>query len=61
MVVDPKIAIARIILVDLNLTVRYGITIRIYASRKFEQIFNTTTKPPNLIPHQIFRLYGISL
>ena len=34
--VEPKIAIciARI-LVDLNLAVRYGITIRIYASRKF--------------------------
>ena len=31
--VEPKIAIARI-LVDLNLAVRYGIAIRIYASRK---------------------------
>ena len=32
--VEPKIAIARI-LADLNLAVRYGIAIRIYASRKF--------------------------
>ena len=32
--VEPKIAIARI-LTDLNLAVRYGIAIRIYASRKF--------------------------
>ena len=31
--VEPKIAIARI-LADLNLAVRYGIAIRIYASRK---------------------------
>ena len=38
--VEPKIAIARI-LADLNLAVRYGITIHIlYASRKFWQIFN---------------------
>jgi hypothetical protein len=35
--VEPKIAIARI-LADLNLAVRYGIAIRIYASRKFWQI-----------------------
>ena len=34
LVVEPKIAIARI-LSDLNLAVRYGIAIRIYASRKF--------------------------
>ena len=32
--VEPKIAIARI-LADLNLAVRYGIAIRVYASRKF--------------------------
>ena len=32
--VEPKIAIIRI-LADLNLAVRYGIAIRIYASRKF--------------------------
>ena len=32
--VEPKIAIARI-LADLNFAVRYGIAIRIYASRKF--------------------------
>ena len=36
--VEPKIAIARI-LVDLNLTVRYGIAMRIYVSRKFWLIF----------------------
>ena len=36
LVVEPKIVIARI-LADLNLAVRYGITIRIisYVSRKF--------------------------
>ena len=36
MAIEPKIAIARI-LADLNLAVRYGITVRIifYASRKF--------------------------
>ena len=33
--VEPKIAIARI-LADLNLAVRYGIAIRIHASRKFD-------------------------
>ena len=37
--VEPKIAIARI-LADLNLVVRYGIAIRIYASRKFLADFN---------------------
>ena len=37
LVVEPKIIIARI-LADLNLVVRYGITIRIYASRIFWQI-----------------------
>ena len=35
--VEPKIAIVRI-LADLNLAVRYGIAIRIYASRKFWRI-----------------------
>ena len=35
--VEPKIAIERI-LADLNLAVRYGIAIRIYASRKFWRI-----------------------
>ena len=35
--VEPKIAFARI-LADLNLAVRYGIAIRIYASRKFWRI-----------------------
>ena len=38
MVVEPKIAIARI-LADLNLVVRYGIDIRMYVSRKFWLIF----------------------
>ena len=36
--VEPKIAIARIFLADLNLAVRYWIAIRIYASRKFLRI-----------------------
>ena len=35
--VEPKIAIERI-LADLNLAVRYGIAMRIYASRKFWRI-----------------------
>ena len=35
--VEPKITIERI-LADLNLAVRYGIAVRIYASRKFWQI-----------------------
>ena len=35
--VEPKIAIARI-LANLNLAVRYGIAMCIYASRKFWQI-----------------------
>ena len=39
MAVEPKIAIERI-LADLNLAVRYGIAMRIYASRKFWRIFN---------------------
>ena len=37
LVVEPKIAIARM-LAGLNLAVRYGITIRIYASRKIWRI-----------------------
>ena len=49
------------------MAVRYGTAIRIhvYASRKFLADFNLAVvilkiaKPPNLIPHQIFRLYGI--
>ena len=54
MAVAPKISIARI-LADLNLTVRYGIAICIYASRKFFFLvdFNLvvviqTAKLPNL-------------
>ena len=36
MAVEPKIAIAKnLILADINLAVRYGIAIRMYASRKF--------------------------
>ena len=62
--VEPKIAIGRI-LADLNLAVRYGIAIRIYASRNFGG-FNLVVviliaKSPNLIPRQIFRLYGNSV
>ena len=62
MAVERKIAIARI-LADLNLAVRYGIVIRIYASSKFWRILILavviqTAKMPNLIPRQIFRLYG---
>ena len=48
LVVGSQIAIANV-LADLNLVVRYGITIRIYASKKF---LAETAKPPNLIPHQ---------
>ena len=52
------------ILANFNLAVRYGIAIRIYASKKFWRILiwrlqRQTAKPPNLIPRQIFRLYGI--
>ena len=61
--VESKIAIARI-LVDLNLAVRYRIAICIYIC-EYEILadFNlavviSTAKPPNLILHQIFRLYG---
>ena len=48
--VELQIAIRRI-LADLNLVVRYGIAIRIYASRKFWQILiwrlQYTCRPPN--------------
>ena len=62
--VGSQIAIANV-LADLNLAVWYGIAIRIYASKKFWRILiwrllMQTAKPPNLIPHQIFRLYGIT-
>ena len=48
--------------VDFNLAVRYGIAIRIYATKNFWWILiwwlqRWTTKPPNLIPHQIFILH----
>ena len=61
--VGPQIAIAKI-LADLDLVVRYGIATRIYASMKYWQILiwwlqRQIAKPPNLIPHQIFQLYGI--
>ena len=61
--VGSPIAIANI-LADLNLAVRYGIAIHIYASKKFWriliwQLLEQTAKPPNLIPRQIFRLYGM--
>ena len=44
------------------MAVRYGIAIRIYASRKFWNlaVVRRTAKLPNLIHRQIFRLYGIS-
>ena len=44
--------------------IKFGwIAMRIYASKKFWRILiwrllMQTTKTPNLIPHQIFRLYG---
>ena len=50
---------------DLNLAVWYGIAIRTCTrGKKHLADFNLavkrlTTKPPNLIPRQIFRLYGI--
>ena len=51
------------ILANFNLVVRYGIAIRIYASKKFWQILiwrlqRQTAKLPNLISRQIFWLYG---
>ena len=36
--VEPKIAIGRIILADLNLAVRYGIAVCIYVNRKLWRI-----------------------
>ena len=63
LVVGSEIAITSV-LADLNLAVWYGIAICIYTSKKFWQILiwrllKQTAKPPYLIPHQIFRLYGI--
>ena len=60
--VGSQIAIANV-LADLNLAVRYGIAICIYASNKFWRILiwrllMQTAKLSNLIPHQIFQLYG---
>ena len=54
--VGSQIATANV-LADLNLAVRYGIAMRIYASNLV--VLMQTAKPPNLIPHQIFQLYGI--
>ena len=47
----------------LNLVVQYRITICIYVDKKFWRILiwrllRQSAKLPNLIPHQIFRLYG---
>ena len=64
--VGSQIAITNI-LADLNLAVWYGITIRIYVSaEKFWRILiwrllRQSTKPPNLISHQIFQLYSIAI
>ena len=47
---------------DLNLAVWYGNGIRIHACRKKDWqilIWRFKGKPPNLIPRQIFRLYGM--
>ena len=58
MAVVAKIAIARI-LVDLNLAVRYGIAIRYEILADFNlAVIISTAKLPNLIPRQIFQLYG---
>ena len=62
LVVGSQITIANV-LADLNLAVRYGITIRIYVSKKFWRILiwwllRLSANLPNLIPRQIFRLYG---
>ena len=50
------------VLADLNLVVWYGITIRACTRKKLADFYlvaeRHTAKPPNLIPHQIFRLYG---
>ena len=61
--VGSQIAILNV-LADLNLAVQYGIATCIYASKKFWriliwQLLKQTAKLPNLIPRQIFRLYGI--
>ena len=62
--IGGKVPNCHCLLVDLNLMVRYGIAICIHA-RKMEfnlavaQADHQTTKPPNLIPHQIFRLYMV--
>ena len=63
MAVWSPIAIANM-LVDLNFVIQYGIAIR-YVSKKFWwiliwQLLKQTAKPPNLIPCQIFQLYGIT-
>ena len=47
-------------LVDLNLVVWYSIAIRTCTRKKNLAVLMHTTKLPNLIPHQIFWLYGIS-
>ena len=72
--VGSQIVIAKV-LADLNLAVRYGIAIHIYASKKFWwiliwRLLEQTAKPPNLIPAtfsgytvyywDIIRLYTIS-
>ena len=59
--VGSQIAISYV-LADLNLAVWYRIAICIYGSKKFWRILiwwllRQSTKPPNLIPHQIFRLF----
>ena len=55
------------LLADLNMAVWYGIAIRtcVHVHGKKVADFNLaverhTTKPPNLIPRQIFLLYGMS-
>ena len=60
MAVEPKITIARI-LADLNLAVRYGIAIRIYASRKFGgcNIDHQTAKFNSLPNFLAIRYYNI--
>ena len=58
LMVGSQIAITNV-LVDLNLAVRYGIAICLYASKKFWQILirrllRQFPNPPNSIPHQVF-------
>ena len=67
MAVEPKTAIKRI-LADLNLAVRYGIAIRIYASRKFLADFNLAvviidrqTAKFNSLPNFPARRYPLGL